>query len=57
MPVRNGRPGSKFVFGGENCMNERLGDVLKGRTDNYLLPFYWLHGDHHDTIPEEVERI
>ncbi len=38
-------------------MNERLGDVLKGRPDNYLLPFYWLHGDHHDTIPEEVERI
>jgi hypothetical protein len=38
-------------------MNERLSDVLNGREDNYLLPFYWLHGDHHDTIPEEVERI
>ncbi|MBO7659907.1 MAG: hypothetical protein J6T65_11460, partial [Clostridia bacterium] len=38
-------------------MNERLSDVLNGREDTYLLPFYWLHGDHHDTIPEEEERI
>ena len=35
----------------------RLNDVLKGREDNYMLPFYWQHGDHTATIPEEVERI
>jgi len=38
-------------------MYERLKDVLDNREDNYMLPFYWQHGDHYDTIPEEVERI
>ncbi len=41
----------------ENKMNKRLEDVLNGREDNYLLPFYWQHGDHHDKIPEQIERI
>ena len=35
----------------------RLADVLNGREANYMLPFYWQHGDHTATIPEEVERI
>ena len=38
-------------------MYTRLDDVLNGREGNYLLPFYWQHGDHYETIPEEVERI
>lgn len=38
-------------------MDKRLRDILTGKEDNYLLPFYWQHGDHTDTIPEEVERI
>ena len=38
-------------------MSERLNDVLAGREANYMLPFYWQHGDHTGTIPEEVERI
>ena len=38
-------------------MYQRMKDVLEGREDNYMLPFYWQHGDHYDTIPEEVERI
>lgn len=38
-------------------MDKRLNDVLAGREDNYLLPFYWQHGDHHDRIPEQIERI
>ncbi len=38
-------------------MYNRLTDVLAGHEANYMLPFYWQHGDHHDTIPEEVERI
>ncbi|MBQ3706951.1 MAG: glycosyl transferase family 2 [Clostridia bacterium] len=38
-------------------MYQRLFDVLKGNEDNYMLPFYWQHGDHTDTIPAEVERI
>ncbi|MBQ4590457.1 MAG: glycosyl transferase family 2 [Clostridia bacterium] len=38
-------------------MYNRLNDVLSGTEANYMLPFYWQHGDHTDTIPEEVERI
>ncbi len=35
----------------------RLSDVLSGREDNYLLPFYWQHGNHREKIPEQIERI
>ncbi len=35
----------------------RLSDVLAGREDNYLLPFYWQHGNHTERIPEQIERI
>ncbi|MBO4261363.1 MAG: glycosyl transferase family 2 [Clostridia bacterium] len=38
-------------------MNRRLDEVLKGKEDNYLLPFYWQHGNHHEKIPEQIERI
>ena len=41
----------------ENLMYKRLNDVLQGKEDNYLLPFYWQHGNHHDKIPEQIERI
>ena len=35
----------------------RLEDVILGREDNYLLPFYWQHGTHRDRIPAQVQRI
>lgn len=38
-------------------MDARLSDVLNGRESNYLLPFYWQHGDHYDLIPEQIQRI
>lgn len=38
-------------------MDRRLSDVLAGREDNYLLPFYWQRGNHHERIPEQIERI
>ncbi|MBQ8697081.1 MAG: hypothetical protein IJ519_05110 [Clostridia bacterium] len=38
-------------------MYQRLNDILNGKGENYLLPFYWQHGDHRETIPREVERI
>ena len=38
-------------------MYQRLQDVLNGREENYVLPFYWQHGDHTETIPEEIQRI
>ena len=34
-----------------------LSDVLNGTEGNYLLPFYWQHGDHTEKIPEQIERI
>lgn len=38
-------------------MDKHLIDVLSGKAGNYMLPFYWQHGDHTDSIPAEVERI
>ena len=38
-------------------MNKRLYDVLNGKEENYMLPFYWQHGDHYEKIPEQVELI
>ena len=38
-------------------MNRFFSDVLKGKEDNYMLPFYWQHGDHYEKIPEQVESI
>ena len=38
-------------------MYTRLTDVLEGHEDNYLLPFYWQHGNHTERIPEQVKRI
>jgi hypothetical protein len=37
--------------------DSRLRDVLGGKEDNYLLPFYWQHGNHRDKIPEQIARI
>ena len=38
-------------------MYQKLYDVLNGSEHNFMLPFYWQHGDHYETIPQEVERI
>lgn len=38
-------------------MNKRVYEALNGLEDNYMLPFYWQHGDHREKIPEQVERI
>ena len=38
-------------------MYQKLWDVLHHQEGNYLLPFYWQHGNHFDTIPQEIERI
>ena len=35
----------------------RLAQVLSGKEENYLLPFYWQHGTHRDRIPAQIERI
>lgn len=38
-------------------MYSKLFDVLNDKENNFMLPFYWQHGDHYDTIPTEIERI
>ena len=38
-------------------MDQRLSEVLQGKENNYLLPFYWQHGNHHESIPEQIKRI
>ena len=38
-------------------MDKRLSEGLAGKEANYLLPFYWQHGDHYETIPQEIETI
>ena len=38
-------------------MYTKLYDVLNGKEDNYLLPFYWQRGDHTHLIPEQIQRI
>ena len=38
-------------------MDTRLSDVLNGREDNHLFPFYWQRGDHRDRIPAQIARI
>ena len=38
-------------------MDKKLFDILNGKGENYLLPFYWQHGDHTDKIPEQIQTI
>lgn len=41
-----------------STIDSRLADVLAGREDNYLLPFYWQHGgDQYRKIPGQIARI
>lgn len=36
---------------------KRLNDVLENRGGNYILPFFWLHGEPHEILCEEIDRI
>ena len=38
-------------------MSRWLNDILNDKEDNYMLPFYWQHGDHYEKIPEQIARI
>lgn len=38
-------------------MNKRLKDVLEGKEHNYLIPFFWQHGEDERSIREEMARI
>lgn len=38
-------------------MSSRLDDVLRGNEDNYILPFFWQHGEEEEVLREEMARI
>ena len=38
-------------------MQKRLHEALNGQEDNYILPFYWQHGEDADLLIEGMERI
>ena len=38
-------------------MDKRLSDVLSGKEENYVFPFYWQRGNHTHLIPEQIQRI
>ncbi|WP_077620650.1 glycosylhydrolase-like jelly roll fold domain-containing protein [Bacillus sinesaloumensis] len=38
-------------------MTTRLNDVLQGNEDNYILPFFWQHGEEEEVLREEMARI
>ena len=35
----------------------KIREVMNNEESNHMLPFYWQHGDHYETIPDEIERI
>ena len=38
-------------------MLQQLNDILNGKEDNYILPFYWQQGNHYDKIPQQIQAI
>lgn len=36
---------------------KRLNEVINGNTDNYILPFLWMHGEEERILRETVEKI
>ncbi len=38
-------------------MDSRLQDVLAGREDNYILPFYWIKENKREILAQEVQHI
>ena len=36
---------------------ERVQQVLENRGENYILPFYWQHGEDEETLREGMKRI
>ena len=38
-------------------MNHRIREVLERKSGNYLLPFFWQHGESEAVLREEMARI
>jgi len=42
---------------GNLMMNKALQDNLDGKTGNYILPFFWQHGESMEVLEKEIEAI
>lgn len=38
-------------------MTSKLNEVLSGKEENYILPFFWQHGEEEEVLREEMARI
>ncbi|RCX09910.1 alpha-L-rhamnosidase-like protein [Anaerobacterium chartisolvens] len=38
-------------------MDKRLREVLEGKGENYILPFFWQHGEEEEVLRDEMKRI
>lgn len=38
-------------------MEQHLSEIFSGKGENYILPFFWQHGDHRETLAEQIESI
>lgn len=37
--------------------NNRLEQVLQGKEGNTIYPFFWMHGEDHEVLREELDKI
>lgn len=45
------------MYGEENNMNTKIEGLLKGEGGNYILPFFWQHGEDEETLREYMHVI
>ena len=38
-------------------MDQKLYDVLHGKEENHLLPFFWMHNDRHEVLADMVQSV
>ncbi len=38
-------------------MGNRLNEVLQGEQANYIFPFFWEHGESHEAIKQEIDKV
>lgn len=36
---------------------QRLEDLIEGKGGNYILPFFWMHGEDKEIIKEEIDKV
>ncbi len=46
-----------FTFRKEHGMNRYVNEVLENRSENYILPFFWQHGESEDVLRDYMAAI